>query len=284
MKRLRKNRIRNGAWILFGILFLLGGCAAKEEDIPMEGEMKITFFDVGKGDAVLIETSESSMLIDSGYDKTFQTILTYLDKQEITKLDYMVITHFDKDHVGGADRILQNLEVDTVLQPDYLSDAGQASEYYEALEQEAIEPVIVTETMHLSMDGADILVYPPQQKEYEEEDNDFSLVISMTYEGKKFLFAGDSEKVRLQELLEQTEFDLSHDLLKVPHHGKKEKNSEEFLEAVAPKIAVITCSEEMPPDEKILEILEQQQTDIYLTAEGSVTCLCSSKGLQIKQS
>lgn len=283
MKSLKKNKIRSGAWVLIGALLWLGGCAAKEEDIPMEGEMKITFFDVGKGDAVLIETSESSMLIDSGYDKTFQTILTYLDKQEIRKLDYMVITHFDKDHVGGADRILQNLEVDTVLQPDYLSDAGQASEYYAAMEQKGMEPVLVTETMRLSMDGADILVYPPQQKEYEEEDNDFSLVISMTYQGKKFLFAGDSEKVRLQELLEQTDFDLSHDLLKVPHHGKKEKNSEEFLEAVSPKIAVITCSEEMPPDEKILEILEHQQTDIYLTTEGSVTCLCSSKGLQIVQ-
>ena len=94
------------------------------------------------------------------------------------------------------------------------------------------KPELVTETRKISFDGVECLIYPPQQQEYKEEDNDFSLVISMTYGEQRFLFAGDCEKERLKELLEQTEFELQHDLLKVPHHGRKEKNSEEFLEAV----------------------------------------------------
>ena len=230
MQGLRRNKIKRCVWIFLSILFFLCACSQIKKEEPMDGpEVKVTFFDVGKGDAILIETDNNRMLIDSGYDNTSRVILDYLDRQEIEKLDYMVLTHFDKDHVGGADKILDEVQVGMILQPDYKSNGGQAAEYYTAIEQKGMQPVKVTETMHLSMDRADILIYPPQQKEYEEEDNDFSLVISMTYQEKRFLFAGDCERVRLQELLEQTEFDLSHDVLKVPHHGKKEKNSSEFF-------------------------------------------------------
>ena len=68
------------------------------------------------------------------------------------------------------------------------------------METKGKKPVLVTETMELSMDGANVLIYPPQQEEYKEEDNDFSLVVSMGYGEKSFLFAGDCEKERLQEL------------------------------------------------------------------------------------
>lgn len=284
MKSLKDSRIGKCCTVFLSILFLLCGCAREETAEPAKApEIKLTFFDVGKGDAILIETAKSRMLIDSGYDNTSHVILDYLEEQGAGKLDYMIITHFDKDHVGGADVILNALEVKEVLQPRYCPKGSQFAEYQTTLEEKGMQPVLVTETMHLSMDGADFLIYPPQQKEYEEEDNDFSLVISMTYKNRSFLFAGDCERVRLQELLEQTEFELSHDVLKVPHHGKKEKNSEEFLKAVSPKAAVITCSEEMPPDEKICRILRQQGTAVYQTSEGVITCLCDGDKLQIIQ-
>jgi len=122
-----------------------------------------------------------------------------------------------------------------------------------------------------------------QEESYEEEDNDFSLVISMTYQEKSFLFAGDCEEVRLDELLSQTEFDLPHDVLKVPHHGKKEENSEEFFRAVEPEIAVITCSGEQPAGKKICAALENLGTEIYLTSDGTVTCMCDGETLQVLQ-
>ena len=122
-----------------------------------------------------------------------------------------------------------------------------------------------------------------EDKEYEEEDNDFSLVISMTYNEQRFLFAGDCEKERLKELLNQTEFDLEHDLLKVPHHGRKEKNSEEFLEAVSPKAAVITCSEEEPGDDKVQKILRQTGAQTYFTSEGTITCISDGEHMEIWQ-
>lgn len=245
-------------------------------------ELKVTFFDVGKGDAILIETAEHKMLIDAGYDDTAGTVLDYLaEGAEGSRLDYLILTHFDKDHVGGADHIVNGVEIGEILQPDYETGSKQYQEYEEAVKGKGAEPLLVTETMKLSLDGAEFLVYPPQQEDYEEEDNDFSLVISMKYGERSFLFAGDCERERLKELLGQDEFELAHDVLKVPHHGRTEKNSEEFLKAVSPKIAVITCSEEKPADEEICRMLEELGTDTYFSLDGTVTCLCDGERLEI---
>lgn len=281
-------------FLLFCTFVFLFGCSQKEsqkeqdiyiqqegtvadEKMPMQDcQAKVTFFDVGKGDAILIETSGHQVMIDAGYDDTADAILGYLKEQSIDKLDYLVITHFDKDHVGGADRIIKEVETENVLQPDYESESGQYKEYVEAMIDEGIKPDVVTQTMKLSLDGVEFLIYPPQKKDYKEEDNDFSLVISMTcgdklHGGKRVLFAGDCEKERLKELLIQKEFELSHDVLKVPHHGRKGKNSKEFLMAVSPKVAVITSSDEKPADDEICMILKKLGTDVYFTNEGTVT-------------
>ncbi|MBO5057473.1 MAG: MBL fold metallo-hydrolase [Lachnospiraceae bacterium] len=275
-----------GLMLAFGML--LSVCHSmdrlKEEDVVLENPgIKVTFFDVGKGDAILIETENHNMLIDTGYDRTSGVILDYLEKENVQKLDYLILTHFDKDHVGGADQILKQVKAGEILQPDYESDGGQYLEYREIVEEMVLQPNVVTEAMRFSLDGAEFLIYPPEQKEYEEEDNDFSLVVSVKYGKRSFLFAGDCERERLDELLQQEEFDLVHDVLKVPHHGKDEKNSEAFLKAVSPKAAVITCSEEEPDREKICEMLNELGTEIYLTADGTVTCLCDGDTIQIMQ-
>lgn len=256
---------------------------AAAEEIPENFGVRVTFFDVGKGDAILIQTKNSSMLIDSGYEDTAGTILEDLERKGIDRLDYMLITHFDKDHVGGADHVLEAVEVGEVFQPDYESDAKQYREYMETAEKMKIRPRIVTETLRLSLDEAELLVYPPQCGEYKEEDNDFSLVVSMRCGEKSFLFAGDCEKERLEELMGQQEFPLAHDILKVPHHGREEKNSKEFFQAVMPKTAVITCSEDNPPDREILRLLEQLGAKTYLSAEGTITLSYDGKELEVWQ-
>lgn len=270
-----KEKIRVLCAVCLCVVFFLCGCTSEKADVALENPgVKVTFFDVGKGDAILIETISHTFLIDSGYDSTAGIILDYFEKQNIQRLDYLLLTHFDKDHVGGADQILEKVNVEEIMQPDYESDSKQYLEYKDAAEKKSMQPVSVTETIRFSLDGADFLIYPPKQEKYEEEDNDFSLVISMIYKNKSFLFTGDCEKERLNELLEQTEFDLSHDVLKVPHHGKKEKNSEDFIKAVSPKAAVITCSQEAPVSDGIYNILNEFGIETYMTSDGTITCLC----------
>lgn len=279
---IKKRKSGNLYCCLMCLLFLLSGCAEEPAESGLENPgVKVTFFDVGKGDAILVETREHTMLIDAGYDKTYKVVYDYLTEHDIQKLDYLIITHFDKDHVGGADRIINNVAVGEILQPDYESDAGQYQEYCAVVAGKGLQPVSVTESMEFALDGAEFYIYPPQKKSYKEEDNDFSLVISMVYKEKSFLFAGDCEEERLNELLNQEEFVLSHDVLKVPHHGKKEDNSKEFLKAVSPKAAVITCSAEEPASEKICTMLEELGAEVYLTSEGTVTCLCDGDTLRL---
>ena len=176
--RMEKRITRFWIPFLLCVLLLLSGCGRQISDNP---GIRVTFFDVGKGDAILIETEKHSMLIDSGYDDTSGIILDYLAEREIQRLDYMILTHFDKDHVGGADRILEAVEVTEVLQPDYMSEAKQYLQYQEAMRVKDMQAHLVVNTERLVLDGVDFLIYPPQQMEYETEDNDFSLVISMTY-------------------------------------------------------------------------------------------------------
>ncbi len=283
---------KGGLWNTGRALFLsaalcLGffpGCGPERETgHGAEAAVKVTFFDVGKGDAVLIETANHCMMIDSGYDDTAEVILDYLKERETDRLDYLLLSHFDKDHVGGADRILEEVETGTVLQPDYQSDGGQYGEYMEVMRAQGKAPAVVTQTMELSLDGVEFVIYPPQKKDYEEEDNDFSLVVRMRYGDGSFLFAGDCEKERLNELLEQREFELASDVLKVPHHGRKEKNSREFLSAVRPGTAVITSSKEKPADEEICGILEELGTDVYFTENGTVTVCWDGEKFEVLQ-
>lgn len=271
-------------------VLLLTGCArnaAEQQDQGTEqktdSELKVTFFDVGKGDAVLLESEGQAMLIDAGYDDTADVLLDYLEAEEIQQLDYMIITHFDKDHVGGADKVLEAVEVRRVLQPDYESDSRQTEQYLEALDAENIEPEKVTERMEFALAEAGCTIYPPRQKDYEEKDNDFSLVLSLTFGEERFLFAGDCEKERLSELMAEPELELEHQVLKVPHHGREEKNSDKFLLAVSPEAAVITCSEEEEPDKEILELLGQLGAEVYLTSEGTVTCVTDGSSLSFSQ-
>ena len=108
-------------------------------------------------------------------------------------------------------------------------------------------------------------------------------MISLRFGEEGFLFAGDCEKERLSELLAESGLNLRHQVLKVPHHGREEKNSDKYLLAVDPEAAVITCSEDDRPDKEILELLDQLGTEVYLTSEGTVTCVTDGSTLSFRQ-
>ena len=87
---------------------------------------KIYFFKAGKADCILISNNDKYIMIDTGEESLSSEILTYFKNNNITKLDYLIITHFDKDHVGSSSKIIDNIEIDNVLQ----SNCPKDSEYY----------------------------------------------------------------------------------------------------------------------------------------------------------
>ncbi len=243
---------------------LLTGCAAAEGE-----NLTAVFYDVGKADAMLLYADGAAILIDTGLNKSGKQIVADLSARGVERLDLLIITHFDNDHVGGADSVLAGIPVDRVLEPVYEKESKQVAQYREALDAAGLTAEGLTENLSLEIGPLRLEIDVANEAFYgEDEENDFSLVVRLTHGSVRFLFAGDVENPRLEELL--NEGDLKSDVLKVPYHGKYERMNAPFLAAISPKIAVITSSDKEPEDERTLQTLQEIGAKILLTRHGTV--------------
>ena len=248
-----------------------------EKELKLQ-EMEIVFFNAGKADCFLLQTQNSVVLIDTGKNKMGEQILSYFEEHGIDHLDALFITHFDKDHVGGADVVLEAIPVDTVYEPAYESESKQYLQYEEALQTSNADIETLKSNTSFEMDGVSYHIDVANESNYgADEENDFSLVISISYGDVSFLFAGDAENSRLMELLEEDV--QKHTVLKVPHHGRYEDTSDLFFKAVSPKYAVITSDEKNMEEKEVISLLENLGTEVYLTREGTI--YCTTDGINI---
>ena len=240
---------------------------------------EIAVLKIGKADAIIITTAEHTILIDAGEEEDAEEILTFLASKRIQTLDAMIITHFDKDHVGGADGILEGIEVRMVYDADYESGSKQYGEYLDALNASGVERMRVSQPLELVYGGLQLSLMPAALET--QDDNDNSLVISMADAWHTFLFAGDAEEARIDELL--ADGITPHNLLKMPHHGRMKDNLADFLDAVGPDIAIITDSDKNPADNETLALLSARGIDTYETRDGDIRVISSSSGLSVMQ-
>lgn len=263
---------------LIALCLLLAGCAGGEA----AGELTAVFFDVGKADAILLYNGEMAVLIDAGENGDGKDVAAAIRARGIERLDLLIITHFDKDHVGGADKILENIEVARVLEPDYDKDSKQYRQYREALEEQGVAAEALCENTSFTLGGCKFSIDVANEDDYgEDEENDFSLVVRLTHGNARFLFAGDAENARLAELLD--EGGLASDVLKVPHHGRYADLSAAFFAAVSPQYAVITSDEDDPEDPETVRALEAAGAEVLFTREGTVTLVSDGEGVRAAQ-
>ena len=204
-------------------------------------ELTVTFLDVGKADSIIINGSKSTVVIDCGEKGDGKDIVKFLEKRGVTSIDYLIITHYDKDHVGGAAKVINNFDVQNVLAPDYSEANPETEKYNDALKKKNISPKLLTEDLSFELDGAEYTVFAPDQTFYgPDNDNDFSLVTRLDYNDTSFVFAGDAMEQRLSEVMDIGDCDL----LKLPYHGRRIANLEEFLDASTPEYAVVCTSKE----------------------------------------
>ena len=232
-------------------------------------DLTVHFLDIGQGDCTLLTQDGHAMLIDAGYEKSSDELLALLEKQGVSHLEALVLTHFDKDHVGGADHVLEELEVDRLLTPDYQEDSKQYEQFAEAAREAGLVLETFTDPLTFQLGGSDVSVYPPLRSSY-EDDNDYSLAVMVQHGIDSFLFPGDAEQTRLDELMAQTSVNCT--FLKVPHHGRVEANSGVFFRAASPQYAVITCDSE-GPDSEVMSALNAVGAQVYLTSRGPVQCV-----------
>lgn len=271
---------------LFLLLFLfLVGCGAKvKSDSLRLGEpfsgLEVLVLNAGKADAILLTTPDSSVLIDCGAKGFGKDILDELAVRGIERLDVLIITHFDQDHVGGAAKVIGGIDIGRVLQSRPVKDSKEYRSYLRALEKASLQPETVQEALSFMAGDAVYSVDPPKQEYYDKDDsNNSSLIITVEYGHKRLLFMGDAETARIAEYLGSSP-DFC-DLIKVPHHGEKEKLLDALLAVVKPRYAVITCSEREPEAPSTAKALSAAAVETYLTRLGAVRIRCDGETLAI---
>lgn len=248
--------------------------------------MTVTLLKVGKADAIVIQNKDKTMVIDTGEEDDGAELTTFLTKRNISRVDVLIITHFDKDHVGGADTLMESLAIERVLIPNYMGTGAKYRDFMDALDRKGIEPQRLTEPVTFSFGDAEVLVEPPSSyaipqgaKEY---DNDFSLLTTITHGANRLFFAGDAEKHRIREWV-SGESAAACDFIKIPHHGVYDKALKELVDTVKPKFAVICSSGKNPADARTLELLKQSNIRVFETKDGDVTVISDGNGLEISQ-
>ena len=238
---------------------------------------------MGKADAIVLTCDGAAALIDTGLEKTKDELLEALEDLGVTKLDLLVITHFDKDHVGGADAVLATFPVRALWCGPREKASDDVDEYDAALADAGLKAQEVSSGKTFKLGSTTITAIAPKAQDYEQdESNNSSLVLRATCGKARLLLAGDIQEERIEELAKSGE-DLSCDVLKVPHHGRWEENTPTFVRLTSPSYAVITSSKSDKEDKKAVRALEDAGAQVFLTRKGTVTATLGARGVSVTQ-
>ncbi|MCR6546863.1 MBL fold metallo-hydrolase [Dehalobacterium formicoaceticum] len=269
--------------LVFFLIFLsmiMAACsvlADKGESVLPEssGLLKVTFIDVDQGDSVLVQfPNGKSMLIDGGSGDMYGRVAAVLSDQKITKLDVVLGTHTDNDHIGSLPGIIKNYDVGNV----YLNGTSDTKTYLAFLREAANKKLKIKELYQgdfLQVDpDVKIKVFAPVGPN-EDSDNDHSPIMKLTYQKKSFLFTGDAEKSTEDMALVYDKMGLKSDVVKVGHHGSTTSSSPKFALAVAPELAVIEVGADNSydhPDKLVVNRWQLLGAKVYTTAKnGNIT-------------
>ncbi|MDR0987407.1 MAG: MBL fold metallo-hydrolase [Ruminococcus sp.] len=216
---------------------------AENDPVTAAGEkLAVHFIDVGQGDSELITYGDKAMLIDAGEAEYGATVVSYLQKLGITKLDYIVATHPHSDHIGGLPEVIANFDVDKIITPKLPGDMTPTTRVFEnfidAAAAKGYKLTAAAAGDKYSLGEAEFTVLSPGKNADFSDLNDYSVVIRLVYKDSSWLFTGDAEKPAEEAMIESGQ-NLHADILKVGHHGSANSSTDEFLAAVAPRWAVI---------------------------------------------
>lgn len=257
--------------LLAAVLLLAGACARAEETV------QALFINVGKADAALFLLGDQRFLVDTGTKDSYDQLERVLTAYGVTQLSGVVITHTDKDHVGGLKKLLKSdIAVDRVYAGTLHSEKSlEDHPVYEAAEKYGAPLTWLSagETVALA-DGCAFHVLGPLSQDDEEENNN-SLVLRLTTPQGDMLLTGDMELAEESELIEAGLISQAA-VLKVAHHGNEDATSWQFVLLARPQWAVIsTSSVEKPetPSSKVLSRLKDVKANVAVTQDAEVGIL-----------
>ena len=215
---------------------------------PWQQREKITFLDVGQGDASMLQSGGQTLLLDGGStsQKNVGTyvILPYIKQQGISCLEAVVLTHTDQDHINGVTEVLEEgkkgwLTVKNLMYPYWMEGTEQGKQLKKLAEEAGASCRKIRAGDRLTIGKAEAVVLYPKEQEKIAEPNAGSLVLFWKWEGVRAMFTGDLPEEKERELLQNLP---ACEILQVGHHGSATSTCREFLEQVQPSLAVISCA------------------------------------------
>ncbi|MDD6275954.1 MAG: ComEC/Rec2 family competence protein [Clostridia bacterium] len=244
-----------------------------------DGVMTVSFIDVGQGDCTLITEGDTVILVDAGESFAAQTVVRYMEDLDIDSIDCLIATHPHSDHIGGLPEVMESFTVNDVIMTDLPEDLVPTTKTYEDFlnavsgNSKRVIPAEPDETYSYGKINVEIL------GPINESDNlnSMSVVSRISYGDTTVMLTGDAEKDEERDIL--SEFpDVSADILKVGHHGSKTSTCTEWLEAVDPEYAVISCGEDNDyghPNQTTLDKLDKSGVEYYRTDLASTVIFTS---------
>ena len=258
------------------IVLLFSGCGKKADDLT------VVFPKLGAADCAILMTEDHTVVIDTGEAEDADTILNVLSDYHRNAIDLLLISHYDKDHVGGAAELIDSLTVRRVIGSSSPKESEEYDAYQSALSQAGLTEEILSspETVTIS-DDFTLNICPPEQTTYaEDESNNASVAVAVQYGNTRMLFTGDAMEERTEELL--SEFSGTFDLIKLPHHGRDKATASALSDAFGTDTTayLVTSSKKERENKHLDEVLSGP---LYLTREGTVTAVSNGFSVKITQ-
>jgi len=226
-------------------------------DINISQDIKLYMIDVGQGDSILIESPTCNLVID-----IYQNVLPLINRLGIYQLDLLILTHSDNDHVMEAQSIIDHINVKRIIINPY-------SPYDIEHKQQSM----MKSDDYLKCGDFELAFFGPIRS-YDNANNN-SLVFKINIGAQSFLFTGDIETEAEYDLVNKYGYQLKSDVIKVPHHGSITSTSEDFINMVDPKTALISLDENNRfgfPNQEVINRLMINQVDIYRTDQMGTIC------------
>ena len=251
------------------------------ENVPEDYNLHVTFLDVGQGNCTLIESDGHYMLIDGGDGSHSSFVVSYLSQYGIASLDYVIISHYDADHLSGVIGVLYNYPVGTLLSPDYETDTKIYNSYINCTTTQGIEPVHPVIGNTFALGNSSFTVVSPDNYQYDDENNR-SIGIRINDDNHSFLVLGDAEKESETDMIADNVY-VKSDVYMVSHHGSSSSSSAKFLKAVNPDYAVISVGADNkyghPTDITLARLASDNITIFRTDQEGTIHAYSTPDGI-----
>lgn len=234
---------------------------------------------------LIVSPEGETMLVDTGhYNDDGEYVLAYLQAHDITRIDHLVTSHNDADHIGGNADIIEYYETDAdgigaVYDPGIAASTQTYSEYLDAIETHDVTLYETREDDTIAFGTTDVTVLGPPEPYLENEArNENSIVLKLTHGETSFLLSGDAEDNQEEYLVDTYGNQLESTILKAGHHGSASSSSGSFLDAVQPEAVVISSAYDSQyghPNEDVLRRLSERSLLTYWTATHGNTVLVS---------